>query len=245
MDAQSIAAWRRLTWGGHWARRVAAVSALGCLSISDASVLEGRVRPRQAPAGQGGLARTEGTQAAQAVLAGAAEVGHATLKEDVAGLRSMAGGGQDTEYRRRLESRLRSLETLDQRVTAAETAVRVAQQAADESWLLISSTLVLMMTISGLALFYGGLVRVQNVLATVMQSFAIACVISVLWIAVGYSLCFTEGSPVLGSYHRYRPSPTSAWWCRGVSLAPPEDATPRAVSAQARAPTGTAGVPRP
>jgi len=69
---------------------------------------------------------------------------------------------------------------------------------------------VLMMTISGLALFYGGLVRVQNVLATVMQSFAIACLITVLWIAVGYSLCFTEGSVVYGSYQRF--------WLTGLTL---------------------------
>ncbi|KAJ1493545.1 ammonium transporter AmtB-like domain-containing protein [Baffinella frigidus] len=101
------------------------------------------------------------------------------------------------------EMRLRSMETdLEARMVALENKVTKAKNAADESWILMSSTLVLMMTISGLALFYGGLVRVQNVLATVMQSFAIACLITVLWIAVGYSLCFTEGSVVYGSYQR-------------------------------------------
>ena len=123
-----------------------------------------------------------------------------------------------------VEMRLRSLEDdLHVRMDVLETKVRKSKEAADESWILMSSTLVLMMTISGLALFYGGLVRVQNVLATVMQSFAIACVITVLWIAVGYSLCFTEGSPIYGGYTRYRPSPPSVRAARAPT--PPLEAT--------------------
>ena len=63
----------------------------------------------------------------------------------------------------------------------------------DTAWMLTSTALVLMMTIPGLALFYGGMVRKKNVLATVMQSFAITCLVTVIWIVVGYSLAFTDG----------------------------------------------------
>ncbi|HYA66873.1 MAG TPA: ammonium transporter [Burkholderiaceae bacterium] len=66
--------------------------------------------------------------------------------------------------------------------------------SGDTAWMLTSSALVLMMTIPGLALFYGGMVRKKNVLATLMQSFAIACLVTILWWAVGYSLAFTPGS---------------------------------------------------
>jgi Amt family ammonium transporter len=72
----------------------------------------------------------------------------------------------------------------------------------DTAWMLTSTALVLMMTIPGLALFYGGMVRKKNVLATVMQSFAVACLISVLWLIVGYSLAFTTGSSIIGGLSR-------------------------------------------
>ena len=72
----------------------------------------------------------------------------------------------------------------------------------DTAWMLTSTALVLMMTIPGLALFYGGMVRKKNVLATVMQSFAVACLISVLWLVVGYSLAFTSGSTIIGGLGR-------------------------------------------
>src|ERR1700687_4113266 len=63
--------------------------------------------------------------------------------------------------------------------------------------------LVLMMTIPGLALFYGGMVRKKNVLATLMQSFAITCLVTIVWWVVGYSLAFTPGStPYLGGLNR-------------------------------------------
>jgi len=70
--------------------------------------------------------------------------------------------------------------------------------AGDTAWMLTSVALVLMMTIPGLALFYGGMVRRKNVLATLMQSFAVAALVSLLWWAIGYSWAFTPGSPVLG-----------------------------------------------
>ena len=65
--------------------------------------------------------------------------------------------------------------------------------AGDTAWMLTSTALVLMMTIPGLALFYGGMVRKKNVLATLMQSFAITCVVTLLWWFIGYSWAFTPG----------------------------------------------------
>jgi ammonium transporter, Amt family len=73
----------------------------------------------------------------------------------------------------------------------------------DTAWMLTSTALVLMMTIPGLALFYGGMVRKKNVLATVMQSFAITCLVTVLWMVIGYSWAFTEGSPWIGGNSRF------------------------------------------
>ncbi|HYE48802.1 MAG TPA: ammonium transporter [Azospirillaceae bacterium] len=74
--------------------------------------------------------------------------------------------------------------------------------SGDTAWMLTSAVLVLLMTIPGLALFYGGMVRKFNVLAMVMQSFAITCLIGVLWTVIGYSLAFTEGTPYVGGLDR-------------------------------------------
>ncbi len=70
--------------------------------------------------------------------------------------------------------------------------------SADTAWILTSTALVLFMTLPGLALFYGGLVRSKNVLSILMQCFAIAGVVSVLWLVIGYSLAFGEGGPWIG-----------------------------------------------
>jgi ammonium transporter, Amt family len=75
--------------------------------------------------------------------------------------------------------------------------------SGDTAWMLTSTALVLMMTIPGLALFYGGMVRKMNVLATVMQSFAVTCRVTVLWMIVSYSLAFTPGSPYIGGLSRF------------------------------------------
>ncbi len=72
----------------------------------------------------------------------------------------------------------------------------------DTAWMLTSTALVLMMTVPGLALFYGGMVRKMNVLATAMQSFAVTCLVTVLWMVAGYSLAFTEGNAVFGGLGR-------------------------------------------
>ena len=81
-----------------------------------------------------------------------------------------------------------------------DKAAKNAQMAGDNSWMLTSSALVLMMTGPGLALFYGGLVRRKNVLGTMMHSFILMATVSVLWALVGYSLCFAEGSPFIGDF---------------------------------------------
>jgi Amt family ammonium transporter len=68
----------------------------------------------------------------------------------------------------------------------------------DTAWMLMSTALVLMMTIPGLALFYAGMVRKKNVLATMMQSFAITAIVTVVWAVIGYSLAFGEGNAYVG-----------------------------------------------
>ena len=73
-----------------------------------------------------------------------------------------------------------------------------AKSSADNAWMLVCSALVLLMTGPGLALFYGGLVRKKNVLATMMQSFAMMALITVLWAVIGYSLCFASGNSFIG-----------------------------------------------
>src|SRR6185295_17613245 len=73
----------------------------------------------------------------------------------------------------------------------------------DTSWMLTSTAFVLLMTLPGLALFYGGMVRKKNLLSTMAQTFAIACLVTVLWVVVGYSLAFTEDSPWLGGFSRF------------------------------------------
>ena len=74
--------------------------------------------------------------------------------------------------------------------------------AGDTAWMLTSTALVLLMTIPGLALFYAGMVRKKNILATLMQSFACTCIVSILWWLIGYSLAFTPGGAYLGGTTR-------------------------------------------
>jgi Amt family ammonium transporter len=81
---------------------------------------------------------------------------------------------------------------------ALQAAVAASQSAGDNAWMLVSAALVLMMTGPGLALFYCGLVRKRNVLGTMMQSFAMMAVITLLWGVCGYSLVFAPGNPLLG-----------------------------------------------
>lgn len=104
------------------------------------------------------------------------------------------------------------------RIAQLEQRVADAQSSADNSWMLTSSALVLMMTGPGLALFYGGLVRKKNVLATMMQSFALMALITVLWALFGYSLCFDGGNSFVGSLHHL--------FLHGVGSQPDPDYSP-------------------
>src|SRR6476661_8920162 len=95
----------------------------------------------------------------------------------------------------------------------------------DTAWMLTSTALVLMMTIPGLALFYGGMVRKKNVLATIMQSFAITCLVTVLWFMFGYSLAFSDGGGInsyLGGTSKFfhHGITTSSLWLPGVANIP-------------------------
>jgi ammonium transporter, Amt family len=104
------------------------------------------------------------------------------------------------------------------RIAALEQAVADAKASADNSWMLASSALVLLMTGPGLALFYGGLVRRKNVLGTMMQSFAMMAVITVVWAIVGYSLAFGWGNSFVGGLHNM--------FLRGVGAQPDADYSP-------------------
>ncbi|WP_298431807.1 ammonium transporter [uncultured Jannaschia sp.] len=73
---------------------------------------------------------------------------------------------------------------------------------ADTAWIIVATALVLFMTLPGLALFYGGLVRARNVLSVFMHCYAIACLMSVLWLAVGYSIAFGEGNALWGGLEK-------------------------------------------
>ncbi len=83
----------------------------------------------------------------------------------------------------------------------APAAVPVPNKG-DTAWMMISTVLVILMTIPGLALFYGGLVRAKNMLSVLMQVFVIFSLISVLWVVYGYSLAFTGGSPFIGGFDK-------------------------------------------
>lgn len=85
-------------------------------------------------------------------------------------------------------------------VTAAVPEAKL--DTGNTAWMLTSTALVLFMTIPGLALFYGGMVRKKNVLATLMQSFSITALVTVLWMVVGYSLAFRAGGPYIGGFDR-------------------------------------------
>ena len=87
---------------------------------------------------------------------------------------------------------------LEDRIKKLEAAVSSAQSSGDNAWMLVSAALVLMMTGPGLALFYGGLVRKKNVLSTMMHSFVLMALVTVIWAFVGYSLVFGEGNAFVG-----------------------------------------------
>jgi len=96
-----------------------------------------------------------------------------------------------------------------------EQQIADAKGSADNAWMLVSAALVLMMTGPGLALFYGGLVRKKNVLATMMQSFTMMALVTVIWALFGYSLAFGSGTSFIGDFHHL--------FLRGVGAQPDPD----------------------
>jgi ammonium transporter, Amt family len=103
-------------------------------------------------------------------------------------------------------------------IAALQQAVRNAQSAGDNAWMLVSAALVLLMTGPGLALFYGGLVRKKNILSTMMQSFAMMGLVSILWAVCGYSFAFAHGNAFIGGFDHL--------FLRGVTLTPNPDYAP-------------------
>jgi Amt family ammonium transporter len=91
-----------------------------------------------------------------------------------------------------------ALDSTDQRIARLEAQLEASEGAADNAWILVCSALVLMMTGPGLALFYGGLVRKKNVLSTMMQSFILMGVVTVVWAVIGFSLAFAPGNGFIG-----------------------------------------------
>ncbi len=84
--------------------------------------------------------------------------------------------------------------------TAAAASEAPKLDGSSTAWVLTASALVLFMTLPGLALFYGGLVRARNLLSVLMHCFVITCVVSILWMVCGYSLAFGAGNPLIGSF---------------------------------------------
>jgi Amt family ammonium transporter len=103
-------------------------------------------------------------------------------------------------------------------IAALQQAVEKAQSAGDNAWMLVSAALVLLMTAPGLALFYGGLVRKKNILGTMMQSFAMMGLVTIIWAVVGYSLAFGHGNSFIGGFEHL--------FLRGVGLTPNTDYAP-------------------
>ena len=101
------------------------------------------------------------------------------------------------------------------KIAQLEASIADAKSSADNAWMLVSAALVLMMTGPGLALFYGGLVRKKNVLSTMMQSFAMMALITVLWGLVIFSLAFSKGNSFIGGFHYL--------FLHGVGAAPDAD----------------------
>lgn len=95
-------------------------------------------------------------------------------------------------------------------VTEVVNEIPAKIDSGDTAWMLVSTAFVLLMTIPGLALFYGGMVRKKNVLATMMQSFAICCLISVIWFVAGYSFAFSGTNPYYGDF--------SLLFLKGISI---------------------------
>ncbi|NEX81261.1 ammonium transporter [Aeromonas rivipollensis] len=108
-------------------------------------------------------------------------------------------------------------------VEVVQAAATVTINKGDNTWLMLASALVILMSIPGLALFYGGLVRAKNMLSVLMQVFTLFCLITVLWVIYGYSLTFTEGGAFYGSFDKLllvgvTPESIAATFSKGVGI---------------------------
>jgi uncharacterized protein with PQ loop repeat len=106
---------------------------------------------------------------------------------------------------------------------APAEAKKVEPNKGDTAWMIVATALVLMMSIPGLALFYGGLVRTKNMLSVLMQVFVVCCLLTVLWFVYGYTIAFTEGNAFFGGFDRLflkglTPDSTSATFSKGVMI---------------------------
>ncbi len=110
------------------------------------------------------------------------------------------------------------LKAAQKQIASTQQEMTEARGTGDNAWVLTSAVLVLFMTGPGLALFYGGLVRRKNVLGTMMQSFAMMAIITIVWAVIGYSLCFGSGNPFIGG--------TEHLFLHGVGAAPNTDYAP-------------------
>ena len=104
-----------------------------------------------------------------------------------------------------------------------QAAATVTINKGDNTWLMVAATLVILMSVPGLALFYGGLVRAKNMLSVLMQVFTLFCLITVLWVVYGYSLAFTEGGAFYGSFDKVllmgvTPDSIAATFSKGVGI---------------------------
>ena len=107
-------------------------------------------------------------------------------------------------------------------VAEAEAAAPVPDKG-DTTWMLVSTIIVLLMTVPGLALFYGGLVRAKNMLSVLTQVLAIVCVVAIIWVIYGYSLAFTGSNPFIGGFSKLflagiTPDSTAATFSEGVVI---------------------------
>ena len=105
----------------------------------------------------------------------------------------------------------------------AEAAPAPVANKGDNAWLMVSAAFVILMSIPGLALFYGGLVRAKNMLSVLLQVFAVFSLISVLWVLYGYSIAFTEGSAFFGGLDKaflkgITPDSVAATFSKGVVI---------------------------
>ena len=116
----------------------------------------------------------------------------------VLGFWTVVGSAQETVSKEDVVAKSSNLSVLSESLDKLQQQAADAKASADNAWMLMSAALVLLMTGPGLALFYGGLVRKKNVLSTMMQSFSLMALVTVLWALFGYSLAFHEGNKIVG-----------------------------------------------